>query len=74
MRIKNSKPAPPREFFREARLRANRFQKPHTLEANGAKFLIAGNGIKIPMNLAIESELPDAVSALRREGKVVMLS
>lgn len=62
------------EFFREQRLRANRFQAPKLVEANGAKFLIAPNGMKLPLNVAVENELDCARDALLRAGQVTSVS
>lgn len=52
MRIRNSKPTPNAEFFRQQRLRADRMVKPHLTTHNGARFLIAPNGIRIPLQYA----------------------
>jgi hypothetical protein len=52
MRVKNSPKAPPAEFFRQQRLRANRMMKPHVESHNGAQFIIAANGIRIPLQYA----------------------
>jgi hypothetical protein len=52
MRVRNSPKAPQQEFFREQRLRANRMVTPHAVTHNGQQFLIAGNGIRIPLQSA----------------------
>lgn len=52
MRIKNSPKAPPVEFFRGQRLRANRMMTPKVMTHNGAQFIIAPNGIRIPLQYA----------------------
>jgi hypothetical protein len=52
MRVRNSKKAPPKEFFHQQLLRANRMVTPHAVTHNGQQFLITENGIRIPLQSA----------------------